>query len=404
MPERVGKYTIIGTIGGGASGRVFLASDPDHARHVAVKQLAPELATSPGFLDRFRDEAAVMGRLAHPNCVRVFDFIEEKVGAYIVSEYVAGVSLRRILEENGRLAPEQALAVTRGALGGLAFAHELGLVHRDIKPENLLADIEGTSKLTDFGQSFFTGEVAGGDRQATRSPAYISPEQVRGELGDVRSDVYAAGAVMYELLAGRPPFVALSRLAVMKMHLERQPPDLVRVNPRVPARLGAVVTQALAKEPQDRFQSAGEFQAVLEEVARDAYGPGWLEAGSIASLVAAAATAATAEAGPAQLAETPVAAPTQVPVEPATLTEVPPAATLAPAVSGPASRRGPGIGRGIVAAVAGLLVGGAGSLVAPPTALSGHGSRDLLLGAAVAIGLLATFLGLLLLRRGGARR
>ena len=396
MPERVGKYLIVGTLGSGASATVFLATDPDLDRHVAIKQLSPELASDAGFLDGFRHEAEVMGRLVHPNCVQVYDFLEEKRGAYIVSEYIPGASLRKILEDHGRLGPEQAMAVTRGALSGLAFAHELGLVHRDVKPENLLADRAGVSKLADFGQASFAGEVSGGGKQTTGSPAYMSPEQVRGEPGDVRSDVYSAGAVMYEFLAGRPPFVALSRLAVMKMHLERQPPELSRVNPRVPARLTAVLNQALAKDPGDRFQSAGEFQAVLEEVARDAYGPGWLEAGSIATLVAAsaaaaiatasasAATGAVAQAGTADVAEAAAptaegAAPTAEPVpEPAAAVPsvVTPEATAAAAIAAPVpvsapstTRRPPGIGRGIAAVVAGLMVGGAVSLVAPPSSL-----------------------------------
>ena len=400
----MGKYTILGSIGSGASGTVFLATDPDLGRQVAIKQLSPQLAADPGFLDRFRHEATVMGKLTHPNCVQVYDFLEEKNGAYIISEYVAGASLRKILEEHGRLAPEQALAVTRGALSGLAFAHELGLVHRDVKPENLLADLEGTSKLADFGQASFTGEVAGGERQTSGSPAYMSPEQVRGESGDVRSDVYSAGAVMFEFLAGRPPFVALSPLAVMKMQLEREPPDLSRVNPRVPARLTSVVNQALSKEPQDRYHSAGEFQAVLEEVARDSYGAGWLEAGSITALVAAAAgiavTGAAAAAAPVTaVAQTgsvavvpapapepvpspappaPVPTPVPVPMAPAPIAS-PPRPLLHPHPClhprpGAGRRRGqdearPGIGKGIVAAVAGLLVGGALTVVATPSSL-----------------------------------
>ncbi|HEY8740291.1 MAG TPA: serine/threonine-protein kinase, partial [Candidatus Dormibacteraeota bacterium] len=167
MPERLGKYRILGTLGTGASGAVFLAHDEELDRDVALKQLAPELAAKPGFLDDFRIEAEIMGRLDHPNCVRVFDFIEEGRAFYIVSEFVDGASLRRVLEDAGRLNPEQALGVTRGALSGLAHAHELGLVHRDIKPENLLADHEGTSKLADFGQAYFTGETLGGGRQST---------------------------------------------------------------------------------------------------------------------------------------------------------------------------------------------------------------------------------------------
>ena len=396
MPERVGKYKVIGILGSGAFGTVYLASDPDLEREVALKQLAPSLAREPGFMEGFREEAAIMARLDHPNCIHVYDYFEDKTGAFLVSEYVAGASLRKLLDENGRLGPEQALGVTRGALTGLAFAHELGLVHRDVKPENLLADMEGTSKLADFGQAFFAGEVKGGERQSTGSPAYMSPEQVRGDQGDVRSDVYAAGVVLYEFLAGRPPFIGLSRVAVMKMHLERDPPELNRVNPRVPLDVSRVVGTALAKEPSDRYSSAGEFLAVLEEVARDSYGAAWLERASIAAMVAtAAATAGAALAGSAaattavgntavgEAVVPPAPAPEPEPApepppppppapEPAPEVEAAPspavAAALAaadPALTPRKARRPPGVGAGIAAAVAGLLVGAGLGVISP---------------------------------------
>jgi hypothetical protein len=375
VPERVGKYTIQETLGSGTSTTVYLADDTEGDRQVALKRLAPELTGDAAFLEGFRRETEVMGRLEHLNCVPVFDFLEHKSRSFIVTEYVRGASLRRVLEQEGRLTPEQALAVTRGVLGGLAFAHELGLVHRDLKPENLVADTAGVCRLTDFGQAIFTGEVSGGPRQSTGAPAYMSPEQVRGEPGDVRSDVYAAGAVIYELLAGRPPFVALSRVAVMKMHLDRQPPDLARVNPRVPARLRAVVDQALAKEPAARYQSAGEFQAVLEEVARDTFGAGWLKAGSIVDLVGTAiiGTAAATEAEPEPKANAVTQVPAVAQPGPAPEPDAPGSEAAEPGTAAlaaaPVRRRPPGAGVGLAAALAGLLVGAAVAYVEPPPAL-----------------------------------
>jgi hypothetical protein len=382
VAAQIGKYTILGTLGTGASGTVYLARDDELDRQVAVKQLAPELAAHTGFADLFRQEAEIMARLDHPNCVRVYDFVTVGPALYIVSEYVEGASLRQVLESAGRLDPEQALGVTGGALRGLAHAHELGLVHRDVKPENLLADRAGISKLADFGQAYFTGEVSGGQRQSTGSPAYMSPEQVRGDQGDLRSDVYAAGAVLYEFMSGRPPFIAISRIAVMKMHLDRDAPELSRVNPRIPARVSAAVGTALNKEPQDRYQTAGQFLAALEEVAQEAYGIDWILAGSIAGLVAtvtaaAATTGATTAATASAQAGSAQTGAARVPAEPEPPAPEPPAPVPGPeapaptppaeavAETAPQSPRRGGVAAAVVAVLGGLLVGAALGYASP---------------------------------------
>jgi hypothetical protein len=380
VAAQIGKYTIVGSLGTGASGTVYLARDDELDRLVAVKQLAPELAAHPGFADLFRQEAEIMARLDDPNCVRVYDFLAVGPALYIVSEYVEGASLRQVLENAGRLSPEQALGVTGGALRGLAHVHQLGLVHRDVKPENLLADRAGISKLADFGQAYFTGQVSGGERQSTGSPAYMSPEQVRGDQGDLRSDVYAAGAVLYEFMSGRPPFIAISRIAVMKMHLDREPPELSRVNPRIPGRVSAAVGAALKKEPQDRYQTAGQFLAALEEVAQEAYGGDWILAASIAGLVAtvtaAAATTAAGSTGAATASAKSGAAQVGASGAPAAAPE-PPAAELPAPPPGPpaasvdeqarAPRRGE-VAAAVGSLLAGLLLGGVLGYVNPQLA------------------------------------
>ena len=394
VTERLGKYEILGIVGTSVAGAVYLANDPDVDRTVAVKQLVPSLAREPGFMTGFREEAEIMARLEHPNCVHVYDYFEDETGAYIVSEHVGGASLRSLLDDSGRLEPQQALGVTRGALAGLAFAHELGLVHRDVKPENLLADREGTAKLADFGQAFFTGEVKGGERQSTGAPAYMSPEQVRGDQGDVRSDVYATGVVLYEFLAGRPPFIARSRIAVMKMHLEREPPDLNRVNPRVPVDISQMLSTALSKNPSDRYSSAGEFLAVLEEVARDTYGGPWLADASIAGLVATAAAGRVVTGAEETVVDFDPPPPRQPGPEPGMQLEMEPALAAAP-------RRAAGLGVGVAAAVAGLLVGVA---IGSVNRAGGASTGVLLTSAMVVGGLLLTIVGLLLLRPPGAWR
>lgn len=296
MPERIGAYEILGTIGQGASAVVYLAEQTELARRVALKALSPSLRAQPGFIERFRHEAQVMALLDHPNCVRVWEFFEEDAGAYLAMEYVPGASLRAVIKQAGRLSPEQSLGVLRGALSGLAHAHGLGLTHRDLKPENIIADPEGTSKLVDFGQAIAPGE-AGMPSGSSGTPAYMSPEQARGEAGDVRSDVYAASAILYELLTGEPPFSGESPLALMRKHISEPVPDARKLNRNLSERVAALMGRGMAKEPGERFQTAAEFLAALEEAADDAYGAAWEAASSIRALVGSAVAASGLAAG-----------------------------------------------------------------------------------------------------------
>ena len=358
MEERIGRYVLQGRIGSGSTGTVYLAADPDLGRLVAVKQLAARLAGDPDFLRRFRDEATTMGRLNHPNCVKVFDFFEEHGNSYLVAEYVDGASLREVLKQAKELTPRQALGVLKGALLGLAHAHSLGLVHRDIKPENLLCDREGTSKLADFG---LTTSSAGQENPSQGSPLYMSPEQVEGGPVDQRSDIYSCGAVLFELLTGRAPFVADSPLAVMRMHTAEPLPDPRRVSPGLPAAVAKLVISAMAKGPGDRPQSAEGFLALLEQAANSAYGEGWEAGASIAgvtaaaiSLGAAASAASTAAAG-AALGGTEVAGSAVAVVTAAT------GGAGAGAAAGGAAAGG---AAGGTAAGAGGLASGGGSIIA----------------------------------------
>jgi hypothetical protein len=306
VEERVGRYLFRSRIGSGSGGTVYLALEPDLERWVAVKQLAPELASDAGSLQRFREEAQTMARLNHPNCVRVFDFFEQDGNSYLVSEFVDGASLREVLQEAKELTPQQALGVLKGALMGLGHAHSLGLVHRDIKPENLLCDRQGTSKLADFGLATFKDSLPQ-QGLSQGSPLYMSPEQVKGEPVDQRADIYGCGCVLFELLTGRPPFVAENALAVMRMQAAEPVPNPGQLNRGLSTGVGQVVMKAMAKEPADRHQTAEEFLAALEEVARRDYGIAWENAASIAGPIAAAIAAGAASATAAASAGTPAA-------------------------------------------------------------------------------------------------
>jgi serine/threonine-protein kinase len=286
-PTGIGDYEVRGTLGTGMSGTVFLAHQSIIDRDVALKQLSAELTAQPEFLERFRAEAEIMARLDNDHCVRVFDFFEREGHAYLVSEVVAGVSLRKLVE-NGALSPEQSLGVLKGGLLGLEHAQELGLVHRDIKPENILLDTEGTSKLADFGLAGAVEGPGASSGMPSGSPAYMSPEMVGGALVDARSDLYSAGAVLFELLTGRPPFVADGPLAVMRMHRQAPVPNPHDLNGQLGPEVSGLVMGSLAKDPADRPQTAAQMLAALEVAATQAYGPEWESRSSVKREVAAA--------------------------------------------------------------------------------------------------------------------
>ena len=287
MASRIDSYEFQGTLGSGAAGTVKLAYLPELDRHVAIKELSPALVADPHFLQRFRADAQVMLRLDSPNCIKVYDFIEEPGRAWLVSEYVEGASLRKILDRSGFLAPEQALGVLKGAVTGLAYGHSLGLLHRDIKPENLLADREGVSKLGDFGQALFSpGPGAAGGIPAG-TPAYMSPEQVTGGVVDYRSDIYSSGALLFEFLTGKTPFRADNPLALMRMHVSEPVPDPRAANTSLPQGVAEMVMRAMAKDPADRQPTAFQFLADLEQAAVAGYGPDWERRSSIRALVEA---------------------------------------------------------------------------------------------------------------------
>ncbi|MFN2464815.1 MAG: serine/threonine-protein kinase [Candidatus Dormibacteria bacterium] len=285
------NYEVLGTLGTGATGTVYLARETALDREVALKELSPALAGDPGFLERFRAEARIMASLDHPNCVRVFDFIEEEGRAVLVSEYVRGASLRQVADHEGHLTPEQSLGVLKGALSGLAYAHGRGLVHRDIKPDNLLADGEGVSKLADFGQALVASGPGAAGGMPAGSPAYMSPEMITGGRVDLRSDIYALGAVLFEFLTGRAPYTGDNSLAVMRKHTNDPVPDPRALNSALPEGVGQLVTRAMAKDPNDRQHTAEQFIDELEAAAVAGYGADWEKRSSIKRAVAATAAA-----------------------------------------------------------------------------------------------------------------
>ncbi|HQR79557.1 MAG TPA: Stk1 family PASTA domain-containing Ser/Thr kinase [Actinomycetota bacterium] len=269
------RYELGETLGRGGMAEVFEGRDLRLNRRVAVKVLRPELAADPAFQSRFRREAQSAASLNDPNIVAVYDTGEDVLddGAehamvpYIVMEYVDGHTLRELMSSGRRLLPERSLEIMSGVLSALGYSHAHGIIHRDIKPGNVMLTRNGDIKVMDFG---IARAVA--DSQATMTQAnavmgtaqYLSPEQARGEVVDARSDLYSAGCLLYELLTGRPPFQGESAVSVAYQHVSEPPTPPSQLDPTVPPVLDALVLKSLAKNPQDRYQSANEFRADIE--------------------------------------------------------------------------------------------------------------------------------------------
>ncbi len=260
------RYEIQSKIARGGMADVFLARDQLLDRPVALKVLFPELSVDPNFVQRFRREAQNAAKLSHPNIVSVFDWGEEGNTYYIVMEYVDGKSLSVLLREQGSVEPVQAAKIGAEVASALAFAHHHGVVHRDVKPGNVLLDDRGGVKVTDFGiaRARNTTENLTQTGAVMGTATYFSPEQAQGLNVDQRSDVYSLGVVLYELVAGRPPFQGDNPVAIAYKHVREQPTPLRRINPATPAAYEAVVAEAMAKSPANRYPSAGDLRADLE--------------------------------------------------------------------------------------------------------------------------------------------
>jgi len=262
-------YTTLSELGAGATGTVEAARHEPTGELVAIKRLSPEFLGDETFLDRFRAEAAVLRTIQHPNIVALYEYIEAAGLAAIVMELVRGAPLQRLIS-SGPTRPEAALAVMRGSLLGLQEAHRAGIVHRDYKPANVLVDGAGRSRLVDFGIAVRRGE--GGWRAGT--PEYMAPEQWAAGEATPQTDVYAASAVLYECLAGHPPFDARDN-AMLRLQHQSAPVPVQDV----PEPVRSLVRQGMAKSPAERFGTAGEFLGELEDAARRGYGHGWEEQG-----------------------------------------------------------------------------------------------------------------------------
>lgn len=347
--DLLGKYKLGRTLSRDSSGTVYKAKDVVTGAAVEVKELAPELVADTRFLERFRAESSVLRRLDHPNCGKVLDFLEVDGGVYVVSEPIEGRTLREVISGT-TLRPAQALALLRGSLVGLGAAHSLGLLHRSLRPESVVVQPDGLVKLTGFDQPAYpAGDANGKAASAGTSPyAYIAPDQVVGAEADVRTDVYLAGVLGFELLTGRPPFTSLDPSELMSMHVTQDPPDMTALRPEVTAPVADIVNRALAKGPEDRQQSARELISQID-AATAALGVEWTEAMAVSGLGAAAMAGGSTLAGAQKASGGAKPAGTRLGRRPRTVL-VPGVAVLTLALSGAAygySQRWLGVGAGV---------------------------------------------------------
>jgi serine/threonine protein kinase len=298
-----GKFAVNERLGAGAMGIVYRATQTLLERTVAIKVLHREFAADAEFADRFWREAKAASRLDHPNSIRVLDFGQESDGLlYLAMEYVEGCDLFDWKAQRGPLAPKTIVELLAQVLAALAVAHDMGVVHRDLKPENIMI-VRGTNdegraidivKVCDFGiaKILDSSSVSAHEPQRKHSttglvvgtPAYMSPEQARGEKQDARSDLYAVGVVLYELLAGRVPFEAETLLGVALKHVSERPEPPSSRAAGVEPGLEAICLKAMSKKPSDRYQTAREMRLALQQVASQLGFAGSLSPSSAASV------------------------------------------------------------------------------------------------------------------------
>ncbi len=259
------RYQLLEMLGAGGMAQVFRARDLMLERFVAIKMLRPDFSANTELQVRFRQEAKAAANLSHPNIVTVHDFGFDQGSLFIVMEHVPGTNLKTMIDNLGKFSPEDTLPLIIQVCAGLGYAHRAGLVHCDVKPHNILVTPDRRVKVTDFG---IARAIVGINPEEQNdvvwgSPLYFSPEQASGQAPSPASDVYSLGVVMYEMLAGRPPFVAKTPETLARLHREMKPQSPSTFNPKITPELEQILLKVLAKEPVARYRTADQLGRVL---------------------------------------------------------------------------------------------------------------------------------------------
>ena len=266
--ETIGKYQILGTLGKGGMGIVYKALDPDIEREVAIKtvqfDLLDEGLEKENLLARVVREAKAAGRLNHPNIITIYDVFRDGDMTYIVMQYVDGQSLYALLSSGKSFSPREILRILKPVSEALDFAHRNGIIHRDIKPANILIDTSGQPFLADFGVARILTSTMTQTGTTVGTLNYMSPEQIKGQTVDSRSDVFALGVVLYELLTGKKPFAGDNMSTIVYQIVHEEPQRVSDINKDLHGGYERVVSKALAKRPEDRYQTCLELIADLE--------------------------------------------------------------------------------------------------------------------------------------------
>ena len=262
-----GRYEIIEELGAGGMGRVYRAFDKKLQEDVALKLIRPDIGADRKTTERFRNEIKIARKIRHTNVCGVYDFHEEGKTLYLTMEYVRGEDLRSLIHRMKSLPMGTAVSISRQIAEGLSEAHKLGIVHRDLKPGNIMIDKDGQAKIMDFGIArSLLGKGLTGEGAIVGTPEYMSPEQVEGKEADQRSDIYALGIILYEMLIGRPPFEGETPFSIANKHKTELPPVPKKIIPQIPDELNKLILRCLEKDKAKRYQSAEELVADLSAV------------------------------------------------------------------------------------------------------------------------------------------